>query len=94
MYDVLPDQAEARKWVEEISIPAATLGLPLVILMLMVTRNSQANQGEGNIVLGVSGLHGCVAGITLIMCNEPYRKFVTRPLIECEFSEMPNLNFI
>ncbi|XGW08226.1 hypothetical protein V3C99_010938 [Haemonchus contortus] len=67
----------------QISIPAATLGLPLVILMLMVTRNSQANQGQGNIVLGVSGLHGCVAGITLIMCNEPYRKFVTRPLIEC-----------
>ncbi|KAK5977854.1 hypothetical protein GCK32_008461 [Trichostrongylus colubriformis] len=123
--DILPDQADAKKWVEEeyscgksaiflphiqiftpwkvkriaitavslagvafvtysfhVSIPAATMFVPIVALMYILGTTNRVNRGLGNLALATLGAHGCVAALTLIMCNEPYRNFMLGPIRE------------
>ncbi|CAJ0592557.1 unnamed protein product [Cylicocyclus nassatus] len=57
------------------SIPGVCLFLPLFIIILTMITSEMKAQGIGNIAMGAIALHGLVSSITMILCNEPYRRY-------------------
>ncbi|CAJ0592548.1 unnamed protein product [Cylicocyclus nassatus] len=57
------------------SIPGLCLFIPLFIFMLTMITSSMSVQGIVNIAMGGIALHGLVSSVSMVLCNEPYRRF-------------------
>ncbi|XGW08224.1 hypothetical protein V3C99_010937 [Haemonchus contortus] len=66
----------------QVLIPTICMFIPIVTLMYIFGTTNDTKRDLGNFALALLGTHGCVEAVTVIMCNEPYRTFVTKPLRE------------
>uniref|UniRef100_A0A7I4Y7U8 G protein-coupled receptor n=1 Tax=Haemonchus contortus TaxID=6289 RepID=A0A7I4Y7U8_HAECO len=69
-----------RSLIIQVSIPLVSMLLPIASLMFMLGTMNGTGRGIGNFIMAVFGSHGSLAAIMLILCNAPYRKFVTSPI--------------
>ncbi|WKX94351.1 hypothetical protein Q1695_011535 [Nippostrongylus brasiliensis] len=59
------------------SLPTVYLVIPILILLYSMAAAVDIAQGFANILMFSLGLHGTISSITIVLCNEPYRKFIT-----------------
>ncbi|KAK5982428.1 hypothetical protein GCK32_020900 [Trichostrongylus colubriformis] len=58
------------------------------------TSNNTHRADFGNLACALVGSHGFVAALSLVMCNEPYRKFAVSPLINLWRRNKPHIRII
>ncbi|XGW07525.1 hypothetical protein V3C99_010581 [Haemonchus contortus] len=65
----------------QVSVPLFSMIVPIGMLQYVFRTHSSTQRDLGNLACALVGSHGCIASLSLIMCNEPYRTFATKPLI-------------
>ncbi|KAL6729752.1 hypothetical protein Aduo_000780 [Ancylostoma duodenale] len=59
----------------QVSVPLFIFVTPVLILMYMFGTSAPIGQGGGNFALCCMGFHGALSPVSLILCNDNYRKF-------------------
>ncbi|WKX94353.1 hypothetical protein Q1695_011535 [Nippostrongylus brasiliensis] len=75
LVDTAADQTEAKLWVTEASIPTVGLTIPVLLIIYSIGAAVDIGQGFANCCMFLLALHGTISSITVVLCNEPYRKF-------------------
>ncbi|WKX94354.1 hypothetical protein Q1695_011536 [Nippostrongylus brasiliensis] len=69
------NQAEAKLWAAEASVPTVGLTIPILLIIYSMAAAVDIGQGFANFQMFILGLHGTITSITVLLCNEPYRTF-------------------
>ncbi|CAJ0592556.1 unnamed protein product [Cylicocyclus nassatus] len=65
----------------QVSVPGIAYALPVFFLVVLFITMEPKIKFLGNLSLIFMGFHGTVSSLSLILCNEPYRKFVVEILM-------------
>ncbi|WKX94352.1 hypothetical protein Q1695_011535 [Nippostrongylus brasiliensis] len=57
------------------SIPTVGLTIPVLLIIYSIGAAVDIGQGFANCCMFLLALHGTISSITVVLCNEPYRKF-------------------